>query len=32
MSEYKIKDLKKGMNDVDIIVEIDFMGDKCSYE
>ena len=33
MTEYKIKDLKKGINDVDIVVEIDFVseGRKGGY-
>ena len=28
MTEYKIKDLRVGMKDVDITVEIDFLGEK----
>ncbi len=28
MTEYKIKDLKNGMKEVDIVVEIDFLGEK----
>ena len=28
MTEYKIKDLKRGMKDIDITVEIDFTGEK----
>lgn len=28
MAEYKVKDLKKGINDVDIVVTIDFLAPK----
>lgn len=30
MTEYKVKDLKRGINDVDIVVTIDFVAPKDS--
>ncbi len=30
MTEYKIKDLTKGMRDIELVAEVDFLGEKRS--